>query len=67
MAAVNREALLEQFGVMTEEHLASLLGVEVKTLKNRSEKDLPPFSKTGGKRLFFKEDVLAYLRRGRNG
>jgi hypothetical protein len=63
--AMQRTALLNEFNVMTEEQLATLFGVEVKTLKNRPADDLPPFSRTGGKRLFFKTDVLEFLKRRR--
>jgi len=58
----NRKPLLEDCGMYTEEDVAAILDVSVKTLKNRSVDDLPPFSKAGGKRLFFKEDVVAFLR-----
>jgi hypothetical protein len=60
---IDRERLLAEFNMITEEDLAILFDVEVKTLKNRSSHDLPPFTKTGGKRLFFKDDVTAYMRR----
>jgi Helix-turn-helix domain len=58
-----RLRLMGEFGVMTEGDLAILFGVEVKTLKNRKENELPPFTKTGGQRLFFKDDVMAYMRK----
>ncbi len=62
-----KQRLLNEFNVITEEDLAILFGVEVKTLKNRATHDLPPFTKTGGKKLFFKEDVVAYMRRRMSG
>jgi hypothetical protein len=58
-----RQRLLDKFDVITEEELAVLLDVTVKTLKNRDQLDLPAFSKVGNKRLFFKADVVKYLRR----
>ena len=58
-----RQRLLDKFDVITEEELAVLLDVTVKTLKNRDQRDLPAFSKVGNKRLFFKADVVKYLRR----
>jgi DNA-binding transcriptional regulator YiaG len=61
--AVERHALLTQFGLMTEERLAVLLGVAVKTLQNREQGDLPPFTKTGNERLYYKDDVAEYLRK----
>ena len=53
--------LLERFGLITEDDLAQLLGVSVKTLKNRSRYDLPDFVKSGRKRLFKEESVREYL------
>jgi len=61
-----RQQLLATFDLITEEQLAMLLDVEVKTLKNRDQRDLPAFSKVGNKRLFFKADVVKYLRRCAN-
>ena len=64
--AQERQQLLALFDLITEEQLALLLDVEVKTLKNRDQRDLPAFSKVGNKRLFFKADVIKYLRRRTN-
>jgi len=64
---VNRERLLREFNMITEEDLAALFGVDPKTLKNRSLDDLPKFTKTGGQRLFPKAEVEAYLLRRMNG
>jgi hypothetical protein len=61
-----RQQLLASFGVITEQELASPLGVATKTLKNRDPRDLPAFSKGGNQRLFFRDDVLKYLRRCTN-
>lgn len=59
-----RKPLLDEFGVITLEQLAHLWGVDIKTLQNKATKnDLPPHSRVGGKRLFFKEDVKAYMRK----
>lgn len=60
--SVQRRDLLEAFGLVTEQQLAILLDVDPKTLKNRSRKNLPPYTKVSGKRLFFRDDVLAYMR-----
>lgn len=60
---VPRKRLLEEFGMLTQEELATLFGVDVKTLMNKSAKELPPHSRVGGKRLFFKDDVMRYLRK----
>lgn len=58
--ASNR-ALLERFGLMVEEDLAAILGVSVKTLKNRRRDELPDFVKAGRRRLFVEESVRDYL------
>jgi hypothetical protein len=63
LEATKRDALLQEFDMMTEDQLAALFGVEIKTLKNRPPSELPPFTKTGGQRLFFKEGVRDYLRK----
>jgi hypothetical protein len=52
--------------MIDERELALLLDVTVKTLKNRDQRELPAFSKVGNKRLFFKADVINYLRRRTN-
>ena len=46
-----RQQLLATFDLITEEQLAMLLDVEVKSSKNRDQRDLPAFSKVGNKRL----------------
>lgn len=53
--------LLKQFGLVAEEDVAKLLGVSVKTLKNRRRDDLPEFVKAGRRRLFKEDSVKAYL------
>jgi len=63
---VNRERLLREFNMITEEDLAALFGVDPKTLKNRSPDDLPRFTKTGGQRLYPKDEVDAWLRKRMN-
>ena len=63
----DRERLLREFDMISEEDLAILFGVQVKSLKNRPTNDLPPFTKTGGKRLFFRSDVMSYMRLRMNG
>ena len=54
--------LLERFNLITEDDLASLLGVSVKTLKNRPHRDLPSFVTAGRKRLFKADAVEDYLK-----
>lgn len=58
----SEKELLDHFDVITEEQLATVLGVKVKTLKNRATDDLPAFKKVGRRRLFDGESVREYLR-----
>jgi hypothetical protein len=53
--------LLEPFGLITEEDLAALLGISVKSLKNKPRSDLPEFVKAGRRRLFKEASVRARL------
>jgi hypothetical protein len=46
---------------MAEEDLAAILGVSVKTLKNRRREELPDFVKAGRRRLFVEESVRDFL------
>lgn len=55
--------LLEQFGLIPEEDLAEMIGVKVKTLKNRPHSELPEFVKAGRRRLFKAASVRSYLER----
>lgn len=53
--------LMERLGLIPEEDLAAMLGVTVKTLKNRPRSDLPEYVKAGRRRLFVEESVREYL------
>lgn len=53
--------LLKEFGLVSEESLAKLLGVKVKTLKNRPRDKLPEYVKKGHRRLFVAASVKAFL------
>lgn len=53
--------LMERLGLIPEEDFAALLGVSVKTLKNRPRCDLPDFVKAGRRRLFKEASVREYL------
>ena len=65
---MDRERLLREFGMITDDDLAILLGISPHTLKNRPTNELPPFTKSGGKyRLYFKDDVTAYMRKRMGG
>jgi hypothetical protein len=54
---------LKEFGLVPEEDFAAMLGVSVKTLKNRPRSQLPEFSKVGHRRLFKAESVREYFER----
>lgn len=54
---------LKEFGLVPEEDFAAMLGVSVKTLKNRPHSDLPEFSKMGHRRLFLADSVREYIAR----
>lgn len=53
--------LMQRLGLIPEEDFAALLGVSVKTLKNRPRADLPEFVKAGRRRLFKEASVRDYL------
>lgn len=54
---------LKEFGLVPEEDFAAMLGVSVKTLKNRPRADLPDFAKVGHRRLFKADSVREYIER----
>jgi hypothetical protein len=53
--------LLKRFGLIAEEDFAALIGISVKTLKNRPRDQLPAYVKVGRRRLFKEDAVRAYL------
>ena len=53
--------LLKRFGLITEEDLAALLGLTVRSLRNRRSADLPAFVKAGRRRLYKEDSVREYL------
>jgi hypothetical protein len=59
-AAKERE-LLERFGLVSEQQVADLLGVTVKSLKNRPADRLPAYFKSGRRRLFIEASVRDFL------
>lgn len=61
-----RKRVLDELGLMTEAELCLLFECGVKTLKNRTASELPPYFKAGHKRLFFREDVIKYFRQRTN-
>lgn len=61
MARVSEKELLERFGLMTEEQLATLLGITVPSLRNRPRERLPEFRKEGRRKLFIEASVREFL------
>jgi hypothetical protein len=58
---IDRDRLLAEFDMMTEESVAALLDIDTKTLKNRPLDQQPTFTKIGNKRLYHKASVVKYL------
>jgi len=63
---VDQQMVLDQLGLMTEAQLASLYGCGRKAMQNRPRSELPPFFRAGGKRLFFREDVVRFFKNRTN-
>jgi phage terminase Nu1 subunit (DNA packaging protein) len=61
MAERDEQKLLDHFDLVTEEQLATILGISVRTLKNRPHAGLPRFTKRGRRRLFQGESVREWL------
>lgn len=57
------KTLLERFGLIPEEDFAALLGISVKSLKNRSRFHLPAYVKIGRRRLYVEESVREFLKK----
>lgn len=55
--------LLERFGLITEDDLASLLGIGVRSLRNRPRTEMPTYVKAGRRRLYVEKSVREYLER----
>ena len=58
---VNIDEICKRFDLVTQEQLAALLGVELKTLRNRGDDDLPKYVSRGRRRLFLASSVREYL------
>lgn len=58
---VQEKELLKHFGLVTEEQLATLLGITVPSLRNRPRDKLPEFRKNGRRRLFVEASVREFL------
>jgi hypothetical protein len=69
IATANGEVqhVLDELGLVTEEQLAAAVyGCGRKAMQNRARAELPPFFKAGGKRLFFRDDVVKFFRNRTN-
>jgi hypothetical protein len=58
--------VLDELGLVTEDQLAMIYGCGRKAMQNRARAELPPFFKAGGKRLFFRDDVVKFFRNRTN-
>lgn len=57
------DALRRDLGLLTEEDIAALAGVEVKTVKEwRTQRTGPPYTKFGRRPLYRTESVLRWLK-----
>ena len=59
---VDRQLVLDRLDLLTEAQLAAIYGCGRKAMQNRPRSELPPFFRAGGKRLFFREDVVRFFR-----
>jgi hypothetical protein len=59
----NLAILLERFGLIPEEDLAALLGIKLKSPRNKPRAELPTFVKAGRRRVYIEESVREFLRR----
>lgn len=57
-----RKRVLDELGVMSEAELCELYQCGRRALQNRAHSELPPFFKAGGKRLWFRDDVIKFFR-----
>lgn len=58
---ITDKELLDRFGLVTEESLATLLGITVPSLRNRPHDQLPEFTKRSRRRLFWEASVRQFL------
>jgi hypothetical protein len=58
---IESEPLLERFGLLTEEAVASMIGISRQSLKNRPVSQLPEFVKVGRRRLFKEASVREFF------
>ena len=58
---VDKQQLLDRFGLITGQGLCAMLGITMKTLLNRPLDKLPPFKKVGQVRVFHIKDIATYF------
>jgi hypothetical protein len=63
---VDFQAVLDSLGLMTEAQLAALYDCGRDTMRNRPKSELPPFFRAGGKRYYFKEDIVRFFKNRTN-
>lgn len=61
IATKSEDDYLREYGLVSEEKLAAMLGITPKTLQNRRPERLPKFIKQGRRRLFLEQSVREYL------
>ena len=54
---------LKEFGYVPQEDFAAMLGISVKSLKDKPRSELPDFAKVGHRWLFKADSVREYLER----
>ena len=57
-----RRRVMDELGLMSEAELCELYQCGRRALQNRARSELPPFFKAGGKRLWFRDDVVKFFR-----
>lgn len=57
-----RQRVLDVLELLTEGDLCLLYDCGRKALQNRPRAELPPFFRAGGKRLWFRDDVVKFFR-----
>ena len=62
-ARQKQDSTLQRFGLVSEQEVASLLGITVESLRNRPLDRMPAFFKSGRRRLFREEAVREFIER----
>jgi hypothetical protein len=62
ISETRRKELLDRFGLISEDDLALMLGISIKTLKNKPITDLPEHTLIGRKRFYYVKSIEMKLR-----